>query len=46
MPTYRCEVRGRLWLGHIVAIEENRFSVCEGNKKSKQMNAKKSKHFD
>lgn len=36
-PTYRCEVRGRLWLGHIVAIEENRFSVCKGIKKANKL---------
>lgn len=44
-PTYRCEIRGRLWLGHIVAIEENRFSVCKGIKKSKQINAKNPNTF-
>lgn len=25
---YRCEIRAGLWLGHLVAVEEYRLSVC------------------
>lgn len=29
--TYRCEIRAGLWLGHLMAVEENGLSVWRRN---------------